>query len=83
MSTGYQIYDKAGSYYLTFQVVDWIDIFTRKVYRGIILGLCWRKFATCANTIHKRYMRIGFKLKIYKICDPRNKLWPSLVRKFN
>ena len=33
MSTGYQIYDKAGSYYLTFQVVDWVDIFTRKVYR--------------------------------------------------
>ncbi len=37
MSTGYQIYDKAGSYYLTFQVVDWVDIFTRKVYRDIIL----------------------------------------------
>lgn len=37
MSTGSQIYDKAGSYFLTFQVVDWVDIFTRKVYRDIIL----------------------------------------------
>jgi len=43
MSTGYQIYDKAGSYYLTFQVVDWVDIFTRKVYRDIIL----ESFAYC------------------------------------
>lgn len=37
MSTGYQIYDKSGIYFLTFQVVDWVDIFTRKVYRDIIL----------------------------------------------
>jgi REP element-mobilizing transposase RayT len=45
MSTGYQIYDKEGSYYLTFQaciehsrnIVDWVEIFTRKVYRDIIL----------------------------------------------
>ena len=37
MSTGYQIYDNAGSYYCTFQVVDWVDIFTRKVYKDIIL----------------------------------------------
>ncbi len=37
MSTGYQIYDKSGSYFLTFLVVDWVDIFTRKVYRDIIL----------------------------------------------
>ncbi len=25
MSTGYQIYDKSGSYFLTFQVVDWVN----------------------------------------------------------
>ena len=43
MSTGYQINDKAGSYFLTFQVVDWVDIFTRKVYRDIILD----SFAYC------------------------------------
>ncbi len=28
MSTGYQINDQEGLYYLTFQVVDWIDVFT-------------------------------------------------------
>ncbi len=38
MSTGYQIYDTSGSYFLTFQVVDWVDVFSRKVYRDIILS---------------------------------------------
>ncbi len=37
MSTGYQIKDQEGLYYLTFQVVDWIDIFTRQVYRDIVI----------------------------------------------
>ena len=37
MSTGYQIKDQEGLYYLTFQVVNWIDIFTRPVYRDIII----------------------------------------------
>ena len=37
MSTGYQIEDKSGAYFLTFQVVDWVDVFTRKIYRDIVL----------------------------------------------
>jgi hypothetical protein len=37
MPTGYQIKDQEAAYYLTFQVVFWIDIFTRKVYRDIII----------------------------------------------
>ena len=37
MSTGYQIKDQEGLYYLTFQVINWIDIFTRKLYRDIII----------------------------------------------
>ena len=37
MSTGYQVNDQEGMYYLTFQVVDWIDVFTRQVYRDIIV----------------------------------------------
>ncbi len=37
MSTGYQINDQEGFYYLTFQIVDWIDIFTRQVYRDIVI----------------------------------------------
>ncbi len=37
MSTGYQIEDQGSVYFLTFQVVYWIDIFTRQSYRDIIL----------------------------------------------
>jgi REP element-mobilizing transposase RayT len=37
MSTGYQINDQEGLYYLTFQIVDWIDVFTRQIYRDIII----------------------------------------------
>jgi len=37
MSTGYQINDQEGLYYLTFQVVDWIDIFIRQIYRDIVI----------------------------------------------
>jgi len=37
MSTGYQIYDPHGMYFLTFSVVDWVDVFSRKIYRDILL----------------------------------------------
>jgi len=37
MSTGYQIRDQLAPYYLTIQVVDWIDVFTRQAYRDIVL----------------------------------------------
>ena len=37
MPTGYQIKDQSAAYYLTFQVVFWIDLFTRKVYRDIVI----------------------------------------------
>jgi REP element-mobilizing transposase RayT len=37
MSTGYQIYNQGNTYFMTFQVVDWVDIFSRKIYRDIII----------------------------------------------
>jgi len=37
MTTGYQIVDQTALYYLTLQVVDWIDIFTRQLYRDIVI----------------------------------------------
>jgi len=37
MPTGYQIEDQNGLYYLTFQVVDWVDVFSRDRYREIII----------------------------------------------
>jgi len=37
MSTGYKIADQEGLYFLTFQIVGWVDLFTRKVYKDIVI----------------------------------------------
>ncbi|MBP6573366.1 MAG: transposase [Flavobacteriales bacterium] len=37
MSSGYRIGDQQAIHFLTFTVVEWIDLFTRRVYRDIIL----------------------------------------------
>lgn len=37
MSQGYQIKDQSAVHSVTLQVVQWLDIFTRKVYRDIII----------------------------------------------
>ena len=37
MAHTYQINDQSVPYFLTFQVVGWADVFTRKDYRDIIL----------------------------------------------
>ena len=37
MSTGYKIIDKQGAYFLTFQIVGWVDLFTRRSYRDIVI----------------------------------------------
>jgi hypothetical protein len=37
LSTGYIIREGDAAYYLTFQIVGWVDIFTRKIYRDIVI----------------------------------------------
>ena len=37
MGSGYQIQDQTQPYFLTFQVVGWADVFSRKIYRDIII----------------------------------------------
>ena len=37
MSTGYKITEKEGAYFLTLQIVGWVEIFTRKIYRDIAI----------------------------------------------
>ena len=56
MSTGYQITDQSGLYYLTFQIVGWVDIFTRKQYKDIVID----SFKYCQ--VHK-----GLELVAYVI----------------
>src|SRR5690242_6684658 len=45
MTTGYRINNQANPYFLTFTVVDWVDVFTRKIYRDIIVDC----FKYCRN----------------------------------
>ncbi len=62
MSSGYKIEEKEGIYFLTFQVVEWVDIFTRKIYRDLILeslsycirskGLIIYGFVIMSNHVH-------------------------------
>ena len=37
MSTGYQISEQDELHFVTFQIVKWIDVFTRKVYCDIVI----------------------------------------------
>ena len=37
MSSGYRIGDQQALHYVTFTIVEWIDVFTRRVYRDIVL----------------------------------------------
>ena len=46
MSTGYKIAEQDQLYFLTLQVVEWVDVFSRKEYRDIIienLAFCQKK----------------------------------------
>jgi len=62
MSTGYKIAEKDGLYYLTFQIVGWVDLFTRKTYRDIVIesfkycqqnkGLSIFAYVIMSNHIH-------------------------------
>jgi len=37
MPTGYRIGDQQALHLLTFTIVEWIDVFTRQVYRDMVL----------------------------------------------
>ena len=37
MSGGYKIRDKEGIHFVSFAVLEWIDVFTRKEFRDILL----------------------------------------------
>lgn len=59
---GYQIRDQSKPHFMTFTVVDWVDIFTRKNYRDIIIeslkfcqnkkGLVLHGYVIMSNHIH-------------------------------
>jgi len=62
MSTGYQIVEQDALHYVTFQIAKWIDLFSRKVYRDIVIdslrycqqnkGLEVYAFVVMSNHVH-------------------------------
>lgn len=62
MSTKYKFGNKEGIYFVSFAVVGWIDIFTRKIYRDIFLdslafcrekkGLGLHAWVVMSNHVH-------------------------------
>ena len=38
MTTGYQIKEQDKLYFITLQVVEWVDIFSKENYRKIIIS---------------------------------------------
>lgn len=79
MSTGYQIYDKAGSYFLTFQVVDWVDVFTRKIYRDFVLD----SFEYCRkNKGLQLWAYVIMSNHVHCIISAENGNLPDIIRDF-
>ena len=62
MSKAYQIHNQSSVYFLTFQVVGWVDIFTRQCYRDLVIesldysrkhkGLKLHAYVIMTNHIH-------------------------------
>ncbi len=62
MPDSYQIKDQSAIYFLTFQVVGWVDLFCRQIYRDIIIeslnfcinhkGLIIYRYVIITNHIH-------------------------------
>ncbi|MDI9363574.1 MAG: transposase [Flavobacterium sp.] len=59
---GYKIRDKEGVHFVTFAVVEWVDVFTRKDYRDVLLdslrhcqqekGLVLHSWCLMSNHVH-------------------------------
>ena len=62
MSTAYKIDEQRGAYYLTLQIVNWVDLFSRQVYRDIVIenlryciakkGLIVYGYVVMSNHVH-------------------------------
>ena len=69
LSQGYKIRDQRGLYFVTFQVVHWIDIFSRQVYRDILMdsfryaiknkGLKVHAYVIMTNHVHAILSSVG------------------------
>lgn len=79
MSTGYQIEDQFGMYFITSTVVDWVDVFTRQIYRDIVidsLNFC------CTNRGLKVYGYVVMSNHIHLILRSEQGIISDTLRDF-
>lgn len=74
MGDAFQIQDQFRPYFLTFQVVGWADIFSRKVYRDIVvdsLKYCRKEkhLLVFAYVIMTNHVHVIFQSEIGKLSD--------------
>ena len=79
MSHGYLIHDPAATYFLTFQVIDWVDIFTREVYRKEIID----SFRHCRQTKGLvLYAYVIMSNHVHLIARAESENLPDVIRDF-
>lgn len=72
MSRNYKFHNPEGVYFVSFAVIDWIDVFIRNEYKNILLGslqYCQREkgmeiFAWCIMTSHVHLVFSSSKVEI-------------------
>ena len=74
MPTGYQIKEQNALHYITLQVVYWIDIFTRKTYRDIViesLRYCQKEkgLEVYVYVIMSNHVHLGLKSEAHNLSD--------------
>ena len=79
MTTGYLISDPSKAYFFTFTVVDWVDVFTRKVYRDIITDC----FTYCRQFKGLQvWAYVIMSNHVHCILSARSKNLPDILRDF-
>ena len=87
MSTGYQIKDQEALYFLTLQIVDWVDIFTRKIYKDILIdsfkySMKHKGFQIFAYVIMSNHVHLVANSNIGQLSDTIRDLKKFTCRKF-
>ncbi len=79
MGASYQINDQTRPYFFTFQVVGWADVFSRKIYRDMVL----MSFDYCRNTKGMNlFAYVIMTNHIHAIIQSKNNDLSGLVRDF-
>ena len=79
MKEGYIIRDQAKAHFITMTVVDWIDVFSRKIYRDIVVD----SFNYCIK--NKGMILYGFVIMsnhIHMIIQSKDEKLTELIRDF-